>query len=115
MVIRAPHAGGALEANPEEAGRFPEDEDLRVKGPDFIARAKKQAENLRWIYDGRGMTLPQAALKFILSEETVASVLPNIYRPEHVDTYGAVSDFEPYSQVDLGEIAEQFRKGFGVA
>ena len=115
MVIRAPHAGGALEANPEEATRFPEDEDLRVKGPDFVGRAKKQAGNLRWIYDGRGMTLPQAALKFILSEETVASVIPNIYRTEHVDEYGAVSDFEPYSQADLGEIAEQFRKGFGVA
>jgi len=115
MVTRAPHAGGTLEANPEVATKYPEDEDLRVKGPEFVARAKKQAENLRWIYEGRGMTLPQAALKFILSEETVSSVLPNIYRAEHVDAYGAVSDFESYSQVDLGEIAEQFRKGFGVA
>ena len=114
MVIRSPHAGGVLEANTKEATAFPEDEDLRVKGPEFIARGMKQAENLRWIYEGRGMTLPQAALKFILSEETVCSVLPNIYRPEHVDEYGAVSDFEGYSQVDLGEIAEQFRKGFGV-
>lgn len=115
MVIRAPHAGGTLEANPEQATKFPEDEDLRVKSAEFVARAKRQAENLRWIYEGRGMTLPQAALKFILSEETVASVIPNIYRPEHVDEYGAVSDFAAYSQVDLGEIAEQFRKGFGVA
>ena len=115
MVIRAPHAGGALEANPAEAAAFPEDEDLRVKGADFAARAARQAANLRWIYDGRGMTLPQASLKFVLSEETVCSVLPNIYRPEHVDEYGAVSDFEAYSQADLGEIAEQFRKGFGVA
>jgi len=115
MVTRAPHAGGALEGNPVEATRFPEDEDLRVKSPEFVARASKQAENLRWIYDGRGMTLPQAALKFVLSEETVCSVLPNIYRAEQVDEYGAVSDFEAYSQADLGEIAEQFRKGFGVA
>ena len=115
MVIRAAHAGGVLEGSPAEATKYPEDEDLRVKPASFVARGAKQAENLRWIYEGRGMTLPQAALKFILSEETVCSVLPNIYRTEQVDEYGAVSDFESYSQVDLGEIAEQFRKGFGVA
>jgi aryl-alcohol dehydrogenase-like predicted oxidoreductase len=115
MVIRGPHAGGVLEADPAEATRFPEDEDLRVKHPEFIARGVKQADSLRWIHEGRGMSLPQAALKFILSEETVSSVIPNIYRADQVDAYGAVSDFDSYSQVDLGEIAEQFRKGFGVA
>jgi len=115
MVIRGSHAGGVLETNAAAAASLPEDEDLRVKGPEFVARGMKQAEGLRWIYEGRGMTLAQAALKFILSEETVSSVLPNIYRAEQIDEYGAVSDFDAYSQVDLGEIAEQFRKGFGVA
>ncbi len=115
MVIRGPHAGGVLERNPAEAVKFPEDEDLVAKGPDFVEKGFKRAENLRWIYDGKGMTLSQAALKFVLSEETVASVLPNIYRPEQIDGYGAVSDFPGFSQVELGEIAEQFRKNFGVA
>ena len=113
MVIRAPHAGGVLESS-ADAVRFPADGDLQVKDPAWIERARKQAANLSWIYEGKGMSLPQAALKFILSEETVASVIPNIYREEHLAEYGAVSDFESFSQVELGEIAEQFRKGFGV-
>jgi len=113
MVIRAPHAGGVLEANPE-AVQFPADGDLQVKDAAWIDRSRKQAANLRWIYEGKGMTLSQAALKFILSEETVASVIPNIYREEHLAEYAAVSDFDSFSQVELGEIAEQFRKGFGV-
>jgi aryl-alcohol dehydrogenase-like predicted oxidoreductase len=113
MVIRAPHAGGALESDPE-AVRFPADGDLQVKDAAWIERARKQAANLQWIYEGKGMTLSQAALKFILSEETVASVLPNIYREEQLAEYSAVSDFESFSQVELGEIAEQFRRGFGV-
>ncbi len=115
VVVRAPHAGGVLEPDPSEAVGRPEDEDLRVKPPEWVARAMRQAANLRWVHEGRGMTLPQAALKFVLSEETVCSVLPNLTRPEQIDEYAAVSDFEPYSQSDLGEIAEQFRKGFGVA
>ena len=57
--------------------------------------------------------MAQAAIKFILSEETVASVLPNIYRPEQIDEYCAVSDAEGFSQVELGELAEQFRRNFG--
>ncbi len=113
MVIRAPHAGGVLESDPE-AVKFPADGDLQGKDAVWIERARKQAANLRWIYEGKGMSLSQAALKFILSEETVASVIPNIYREEHLAEYTAVSDFESFSQVELGEIAEQFRKGFGV-
>ncbi|MCI4371559.1 MAG: aldo/keto reductase [Thermoplasmata archaeon] len=113
MVIRAPHAGGVLESDPE-AVRYPSDGDLHVKEAAWFDRSRKQAANLRWIYEGKGMTLSQAALKFILSEETVASAIPNIYREEHLAEYGAVSDFETFSQVELGEIAEQFRKGFGV-
>ncbi len=113
MVIRAPHAGGVLESS-ADAVSFPADGDLQVKDAAWIERARKQAENLSWIYEGKGMSLSQAALKFILSEETVASAIPNIYREEHLAEYGAVSDFESFSQVELGEIAEQFRKGFGV-
>lgn len=113
MVIRGPHAGGVLEEDPEAATRFPSDEEGAVKPPEFVGRAKAQAANLRWIHEGRGMTMAQAAIKFILSEETVASVLPNIYRPEQVDAYCAVSDFEGFSQAELAEIAEQFRRGFG--
>jgi len=113
MVIRAPHAGGVLESD-ANATSFPADGDLQTKDAAWIERARKQATNLRWIYEGKGMSLSQAALKFILSEETVASALPNIYREEQLAEYSAVSDFETFSQVELGEIAEQFRKGFGV-
>ena len=103
-----------LEANLGEVGQYPADEEGVVKPAEFFARARKQAENLRWIAEPKGMSMAQAAIKFILSEETVASVLPNIHRPEQVDEYCAVSDFDGFSQTELGEIAEQFRRNFGV-
>ncbi len=115
MTIRAPHAGGVLEADPTTATSFPVDADLQVKDPAWVQTAMRRATNLKWIHEGRGMTMEQAALKFILSEETVASVLPNIYREEQLATYAAVGDFDNFSQSDIGEIAEQFRKGFGVS
>ena len=113
MTIRAPHAGGVLEADPG-ASRFPADGDLQVKEPAWVAAASERASNLRWIHENKGMTMEQAALKFVLSEETVASVLPNIYREDQLATYAAVGDFENFSQSELAEIAEQYRKGFGV-
>ena len=115
MTIRAPHAGGILEADPATATKFPADGDLQVKDAAWLEIASKRASSLSWIHESKGMTMEQAALKFILSEETVASVLPNIYREEQLATYSAVSDFENFSQAELAEIAEQFRKGFGVA
>ncbi len=114
MTIRAPHAGGVLEADAAAAGQFPADGDLQVKDPGWVSTAAQRATNLRWIAESKGMTMEQAALKFVLSEETVASVLPNIYREDQLGTYAAVGDFESFSQSELGEIAEQYRKGFGV-
>ena len=115
MTIRAPHAGGVLEGDAAAATKFPADGDLSVKDPGWVATALRRAENLRWIYEGKGMTMEQAALKFILSEETVASVLPNIYREDQLATCAAVGDLESFSQGEIAEIAEQFRKGFGVS
>ncbi len=114
MTIRAPHAGGALEADPAAATGFPCDGDLQIKEPAWLGTASKRASNLAWIHESKGMTMEQAALKFILSEETVASVIPNIYREDQLATFTAVSDFDNFSQSELGEIAEQFRRGFGV-
>ena len=114
MTIRAPHAGGVLEGDPATATKFPADGDLEAKDPAWVEKALRRATNLTWIHEGRGMTMEQAALKFILSEETVAAVLPNVYREDQVATYAAVGDFENFSQSELAEIAEQFRKGFGV-
>lgn len=115
MVIRGPHAGGVLEADPTAASKLPSDGDLAVKDPAWVEVALRRAANLRWIHEGKGMTMPQAALKFILSEETVASVIPNVYSADQIDEYVRVSDFENFSQAELAEIAEQFRRGFGVA
>ncbi len=114
MTIRAPHAGGVLEGDPTTATAFPADGDLQLKDPAWVRLAASRAANLKWIYENKGMTMEQAALKFILSEETVASVIPNIYREEQLTTYQSVSDFESFSQSELAEIAEQFRRGFGV-
>ncbi len=114
MTIRAPHAGGILEGDPPAATKFPADGDLLVKDAAWLETAAKRASSLAWIHESKGMTMEQAALKFILSEETVASVLPNVYREEQLATYSAVSDFENFSQAELAEIAEQYRKGFGV-
>ncbi len=115
MTIRAPHAGGALEAEPDKATKFPADGDLQVKDATWVEAALRRASNLRWIHEGKGMTMEQAALKFVLSEETVSSVIPNIYREDQLSVYSAVSDFDNFSQGELAEIAEQFRTGFGVA
>lgn len=115
MVVRGPHAGGVLEAAWEEAVTFPADDDGHIKDAAFVEEGRRKAEKLAWIHKDKGMSLAQAALKFILSEETVASVLPNIYRADQLEEYGAVSDLPSLEQWELGEIAEQFRRNFDVS
>lgn len=43
----------------------------------------------------KGMTLPELALRFILRNPDVSTVIPGMRRPSHVDTNLAVSDGQP--------------------
>jgi aryl-alcohol dehydrogenase-like predicted oxidoreductase len=115
MTIRVPNAGGVFEADPASSKWFSADGDFQVKYASRIAVAEGRATNLKWIYKRQGMSMKQTAVKFDLSEETIASVIPDIYIDDKLDTYTAVSDLENFSQSELTELAEEYRKGFGVA
>ena len=71
-------------------------------------------ETLNFLTEGRDHTLGQAAIKFILSEPSVTSVLPNIYDYEQLEEFAAAPDKADLSVTDLQRIAELEKINFGV-
>src|SRR3954462_5333097 len=63
---------------------------------------------------GRGMTLGQAALKWLLASPAVMTTLPNIYNLEQLEEFAAARDLPDLTADDLRRIDELQRVNFGV-
>lgn len=113
-VLRDIHASGPLAGAYDPATTFTDAEAEKVRPPSFLTWAEAAAKQVAWIHEGRGMTLAQAVVKFCLAEETVHSVLPNIQNSEALTEFAAAPDNEDYSQQEVAQLAELYRKSFNV-
>jgi aryl-alcohol dehydrogenase-like predicted oxidoreductase len=52
------------------------------------------------------MSMPQMALRFILSEPAVSTIIPGMRKPDHVRQNIATSDSGPLPQTLLDQLAE---------
>jgi aryl-alcohol dehydrogenase-like predicted oxidoreductase len=53
-----------------------------------------------------GTTLPDMALRFILAEPTVSTIIPGMRKPRHVEANLAASDAGPLDGALLAELAK---------
>lgn len=68
---------------------------------DRLVETIKRAEDFSFLLQGEYQTLPQAALKFCLSEDAVSTVIPGMRTSGHVEENTVVSEFPDFSAEDL--------------
>ena len=73
--------------------------------PENLKASVEHAETLRPVIP-EGMTMPEAALKFILAEPTVSTIIPGMRKPRHVEANMATSDGVPVSDELLAELKQ---------
>ena len=69
-------------------------------------------DQLRFLEDGTGRTLGQAALKWLLADPIVSSTLPNIYNREQLLEFAAAPDTPDMTIDELERIAELYESEF---
>jgi aryl-alcohol dehydrogenase-like predicted oxidoreductase len=104
VIARVPLDEGSLGGKMTLETKFP-DSDWRAKyfGPDNLAKTLKRVEQLKEIVPP-GMTLPEMALRFILSHPAVSTAIAGMRKPEHVRQNIAASDDGPLDSTLLGEL-----------
>ena len=73
--------------------------------PDNLRTSVEHAEALRPLVP-TDMTMPELALRFILAEPTVSTIIPGMRKPDHVSANCATSDAEPLRGELLDKLAE---------
>ena len=114
LLVRVPHSSGMLEGKYTEDTTFAANDHRRHRPRSWLLNGIKKLETLTFLIENRNQTLGQAALKFVLSEPSVVSVLPNIYDLEQLQEFAAAPDLPDLTAEDLSRTAELEKINFGV-
>jgi aryl-alcohol dehydrogenase-like predicted oxidoreductase len=104
VIARVPLDEGSLGGKMTPETRFPKG-DWRAGyfGPENLAKTIKRVENLKEIVPA-GMTLPEMAMRFILSHPAVSTIIAGMRKAEHVRENIATSDAGPLDKALLAEL-----------
>lgn len=114
LLVRVPHSSGMLEGRYTEDTRFAADDHRSHRPKDWLTGGLRKIEALDFLTRDRGMTLGQAALRFVLHDPAVVSALPNIYSREQLEEFVAASDCPDLATGDVERIEALFDANYGL-
>jgi len=114
LVVRVPHSSGMLEGRYTEDTVFPPNDHRNHRPRAWLTNGLRKIEQLRFLTDGTGSTLGQAALRFVLRDPVVVSALPNIYDLEQLDEFVAASECRDLTSEDVARIEALFERNYGL-
>ena len=116
MIVRVPHSSGMLEGDLTAETVFPKHDHRRHRPRSWLIEGVQKVAALEFLTGGQagGRTLGQAALRWVLSDDHVASTLPNIYGPEQIAEFAGATDVPDLSEAELRRVASLYADNFGV-
>jgi aryl-alcohol dehydrogenase-like predicted oxidoreductase len=113
FMIRVPHASGMLEGHYTEDTVFPENDHRRHRPRSWLINGIKKVEQLRFL-ERPDRTLGQAAIRWLLHEPRVMTVLPNIYDSAQLREFATAPLSSPLTTEELAKIDELYTSNFGL-
>jgi aryl-alcohol dehydrogenase-like predicted oxidoreductase len=110
LMVRVPHSSGLLEGTYTKDTTFDESDHRSFRTREWLLDGLAKLEKLDFLTEG--MTIGQAAIKWLLAEPLVTTVLPNIYRDDQMEEFAAAADLPDLSAEQLARVAELYDKNF---
>lgn len=106
ILVRVPDASGILTGKITADTKIPKNDHRRDRKIEWRMAALKKVEQLRPIADENGLNITELAIKFILSQDAVGSVLPTVVDSTEIEMFSEISDGRYLSQSDMAEISQ---------
>ena len=95
VIARVPFDEGSLTGNLTKESKWPKGDWRNTYFvPENLFASVERADKLKPLVP-EGMTMPEMALRFILNEPAVSTIIPGMRKPQHVKANLAVSDAGP--------------------
>jgi aryl-alcohol dehydrogenase-like predicted oxidoreductase len=114
VMARVPTSSGLLEGKYTLETTFPPHDHRSHRPREWLVEGLQKVERLRFLCDEHGITMAQAALKFILAQDAIACVLPTVTNAEDLEEWAAASGEPDLAPEDLQQIAELYERNFDV-
>lgn len=108
IISRGPLATGLLAGSYDESTVFAENDTRRWWHRDDYLRRLDQARAFEFLVDGPVKTPAEAALRFVLSNRDISTVLVGMQTPQQVHENVQVADMGPYDVNQLQQVAELY-------
>lgn len=112
VMVRVPHSSGLLEGKYDETTTFDEKDHRSHRKREWLTEGLKKLEKLRFLHEGLDRTIGQAALKWVLAEPAVATVLPNIYDEAQLEEFAGAGDLPDLTEEELTKVAFLYERDF---
>lgn len=114
LMARVPHSSGLLEGTYDENTTFPPGDHRNHRRADWLTNGLPKVRQLGFLSEGTGRTLGQAAIKWLLAEPLMASILPNIYNFDQLEEFAAAPDTPDLSPDELARVSDLYERNFGL-
>ncbi len=113
FFIRVPHSSGMLEGKYTAETIFPPNDHRNHRPRSWLLSGVKKIDKLRFL-ESADRTLGQAAMQWLLHDERVATVLPNIYNEEQLREFAATSSTPGLLDEEIKRVDDLVQSGFGL-
>ncbi|HEX6255768.1 MAG TPA: aldo/keto reductase [Euzebyales bacterium] len=113
MIVRVPHSSGMLEGNLTVDTVFDKTDHRRHRPRSWLVEGVQKVGTLDFLKEP-GRTLGQAALRWMLADDHVATTLPNIYGRDQIAEFAGASDTPDLTADELARVAALYADNFGV-
>jgi aryl-alcohol dehydrogenase-like predicted oxidoreductase len=115
LLVRVPHSSGMLEGKYTPETVFPPSDHRSHRPRSWLIEGLQKIETLGFLHEARGMTLGQAALKWVLADPIVTSAQPNIYDLEQLEEFAAAPNLPDLTPDDLERVQALYARNFDLA
>jgi len=120
VFTRVPHCSGLLEGAYSASTEFSKDDHRSFRVADdakrkaWLVDGLKKVDQIAFLTKDTGRTLGQAAIKFILAEPSIGSVLPNIYNEQQLREFAGAPSTPDLSGAELAALSELHANNYGL-
>ncbi len=113
LIVRVPHSSGLLEGHMRADTVLPANDHRRHRPRSWLLEGVQKVERLRFL-ERTDRTLGQAALRWVLDHDGVATTLPNIYDVDQLEEFVGASAAPNLTDEERQLVAGLYADGFGV-
>ena len=112
LMARVPDASGVLTGKVNVDTVFDKNDHRSTRKREWIVQALQKIQYTKPIADAYGWTITELAIKFILSQNRVATVLPTVVNLEEIESFTKMSDGKYLKLNDVEELSEMYENDF---